>query len=312
MPLIIKDKKAKTPHLALTHNELQGGAANLRNVSLLMKNKDELSEDVIKALESIGISLQQVDKAAFYSQLRAQLQTAIKDKYAKEYEWLYVEDFNDSVVIFCNGKGLYSTEYSNVGGEISVGDLANPMTTVLMYEPASGNMLLSEDAEDKLEEGVYGLITKALNNSESVEHLKEMFKSIENKKVIILQEEIKKAVAEAEALLKSQIVDLEGKLEKAQGQVDKYEEATKEAVAKARKAAIAEVEKDAEQAEVLFKSLEAVGDEAFEAVLKALKAKEDKLENSDLFVKKSKNTEVPEKKEVNGTAAILEAKYKKQ
>lgn len=309
MPLVIKDKKAKTPHLALTH-ELQGGAANLRNVSLLMKNKDELSEDVIKALEGIGISLQQVDKAAFYSQMRSKLSDAVRSKYADEGEWLYVEDFNDTVVIFCNDKGLYSTEYSIVDGEVSIGDLANPMTSVLVYEPTSGNMLLSEDAEDKLEEGVYGLVTKALSNSESVEHLTEMFKSIENKKVIILQEEIQKAVAEAETLLKSQIADLQSQLEKAQADVAKYEEAAKEIVAKSRKETLASVVA-AEEVEVLFKSLESLADEAFEAVVKTLKAKEEKLEESDLFVQKSKNSDV-EQEEVNGTAAILKAKYAAQ
>ncbi|MNQ69815.1 hypothetical protein D3C85_844320 [compost metagenome] len=100
-------------------------------------------------------------------------------------------------------------------------------------------------------------------------------------------------------------------LQKALDAVAKYEEEKKEAVVKARKEAIAVVEKDAAKAEELLKSLEAVSQEAFDVVIKSLKEKEEKLEDSDLFVQKSKNADV-EKVEVNGTAAILKAKYEKQ
>lgn len=42
-----------SPHLSITHNELQGGAANGRNVSLLMKNNIDLTQDQINLLKSI-------------------------------------------------------------------------------------------------------------------------------------------------------------------------------------------------------------------------------------------------------------------
>ena len=312
MPLVIKDKEGKkSPHLALTHNELQGGSANGRNVSLLMKNKEELTEDVVKALEILGISPQSLNKAAYYSEIRTAITTVLREKYAGDKEWLYVEDFNDSVVIFCNDKGIFSVEYSYVNGEVTVSDLASPVVSVLKYEPTSGKMLLSEDAEDKLEEGVYGLVTKALENQESVEHFKEVFKSLEQRKQI-LQEEIQKAVEEAQAVLKSQIVEKEEALQKALSKLAEIEQVQKEAVEKSRKDAIAAVEADVEKAAELFKSLEPLSDEAFASVVKALGEKNKLVEESDLFVQKSKQMEVEEPKEENATAVLLKQKYAKQ
>lgn len=312
MPLVIKDKEGKkSPHLALTHMELQQGAANGRNVSLLMKNKEQLTEDIIKTLEILGINSKELNKAAFYSEIRASLTKVLKEKYADKDEWLYVEDFNDSVVIFCNEEGVFSVEYSNVNGEITIGDLANPVIGVMSYEPATGKMLLSEDAEDKLEEGVYSLVTKALENQESVEHFKEVFKSLEERKQI-LQEEIQKAVEEAQAVLKAQIVEKEEALQKALDKLAEIEQVQKEAVEKSRKDAIAAVEADAEKAAELFKSLEPLSDEAFASVVKALGEKNKQVEESDLFVQKSKQMEVEEPKEENATAVLLKQKYAKQ
>ena len=92
MSLVIKDKDGKrTPHLSLCH-EAQGFSANNRSVSLLMKSGIELTEDVTKALEVLGIN-----KAAFYSQIRTSLQDAVKEKYGDEDKWLYVEDFSSVI-----------------------------------------------------------------------------------------------------------------------------------------------------------------------------------------------------------------------
>lgn len=307
MSLVIKDKEGKRqPHLALCH-EAQGFSANNRSVSLLMKSGVELTESITKALETLGI-----DKAAFYSQLRTSLQDAVKMKYVDGDEWLYVEDFSDSVVIFCTESGLFTANYSLQSGEIVLDDLAEPAKMVITYEPTSGKMLLSEDAEEKLEEGVYSLVTKALHNDETKEHLMKMFEAQElnkAKEVITLQEEIKKAVEAAEAILKAQVAEKEEALQKALEQVESFKAEKQEAVAKSRKEALAAVEKDAEKAEELFKSLESLADEAFDVVIKSLKAKEEVVENSDLFVQKSKDSDV-EIEEENGTAALLKAKYK--
>jgi hypothetical protein len=318
MPLVIKDAEGeeRTPHLALTHSTLQGGSANKRNVSLLMKSEATLSEKVMKALKSLGLvpdeEQELIDKAAFYSQQQRALQSAVKDKYGDEDSWLYVEDFDDSVVIFCNGDGVWSATYSLVNGAITLSDLANPVQQVINYEPKSGDMLLSEDAEDKLEEGVYGLVTKALQNSETKEHFAEMFKCLQTKKeteVIKLEEEIKKAVADAEVLFKAQLGEQAVLLQKALDDVAAYQAQAKEAVTKARKEAVALVEKDADKAEALEKALEALSQEAFDVVIKSMQAKDAVVEESDLFVQKSKNVEVEDVVQESVEMQLLKAKY---
>jgi len=300
MTLVIKTsgEQESSPHLAVCHSA-QGYSANNRHVSLLMKSVDELSDEVkqqvIKALENLGIKdSSEINKAAFYSQMRTAMQEAVKEKFGDDKEWIYVEDFNDEVVVFCNEKGLYIVNYkSNPDGSVELEDLATPATSNIVYVPQEGKMLLSEDAEDKLEEGVYSLMKSCVESSTTVEHLQKMFEHKHNEE-ITLQEEIQKAVAEVETLLKAQVADLTEKLEKAQAKVAEYEQAQKEAVAKARKEAIAEVEKDDARAEELFKSLEALSEESFATVMKSMKAKDEVVQNSDLFVQKSKNSSVEE------------------
>ena len=120
------------------------------------------------------------------------------------------------------------------------------------------------------------------------------------------EETVTKAVEEA---VEKAVAPIQEELKKAKEQLEVVEKAKQEAVAKARKEAVASVEKDEAKAEELFKSLESLADEAFDVVIKSLKAKEEVVENSDLFVQKSKDSDV-EIEEENGTAALLKAKYK--
>jgi hypothetical protein len=219
MPLVIKsneeDVAEVTPHLALTHNELQGGAANQRNVSLLMKSDVEMTEEVVKALTELGLVV------------------------------------------------------------------TSPVSTA------------GVDSETLEASGDDAVIIKT------------------KEEVITLQEEIKKAVEAAEALLKAQVQEKDEQLQKALGQLAQYEVEKKEAVVKARTAAIAEVEKDVEAAEALLKSLEAVSDESFAVIIKSLKAKEEKLEDSDLFVQKSRDASQEEVSALDMVGALIN-KNKKQ
>lgn len=139
---------------------------------------------------------------------------------------------------------------------------------------------------------------------------------INNKEEDSMSEFISKAVHEEtvtkaveEAIAKA-VAPLQEELKKAQEQLEVVEKAKQEAVSKARKEAIASVEKDEAKAEELFKSLESLAQDAFDVVIKSLKAKEEVVENSDLFVQKSKDSDV-EVEEENGTAALLKAKYVK-
>lgn len=166
MPLEIQQKssrKAKTPHLALCHEE-QGWSANNRPVSLLMKSKDNLSDEIIKALNALGYDITKM----YSSEKQSLLQDAIKDKFADdEDDWVWIEDFDDSKAIFCMCDGLYSVDYKMDGDEITVADSATPVTRGVVYNVDTDEPELTPEAEDEMDEDIYEMVAKALSKPDS-------------------------------------------------------------------------------------------------------------------------------------------------
>lgn len=118
--------------------------------------------------------------------------------------------------------------------------------------------------------------------------------SVEIKEEDSMSEFITKAVHEAAIAVEVQKAkDAFGvELQKALDEVAVFKAEKEEAIVKSRKAALSSVEADEAKVEELLKSLSPLSQEAFDVVVKSLKAKEEKLEDSDLFVQKSKNVEV--------------------
>lgn len=100
--------------------------------------------------------------------------------------------------------------------------------------------------------------------------------------VLALQEEIQKAVKEAEEILKSQIADLTVELEKAKGEIEAFKQEKAEAITKARKEKLAAVLPE-EKVDVVFKAIGALDEESFAVAVEGyeLLAKAEK--ESDLF-----------------------------
>jgi hypothetical protein len=189
---------------------------------------------------------------------------------------------------------------------------------MVSYVPDEDEVLLSEDAEEKLEDGTYKLVKKALENTESYKRILAIVKansvtpttpSVVTKKQTLketpLKEEIEKAVAAVESVLKAQIADHVVALEKAQAKIKELEQGV---VTKARKDALAAVEDDAEKLEALAKSLETLGDEAFAVVIKSLSEKAKVVEESELFKQSSVHMKVEESDE-GSFDAMMKAKY---
>lgn len=312
MPLEIiskGDKKAKSPHLALCH-ETQGFSANNRPVSLLMKSGIEHSEEIKKALSALGYDVEK----AFYSELQSQLTDEITEMFCDgEDDWLYVEDFDDSQAIFCTEGELYSVKYTNKDGVVTVEDTATAVTRMVSYNPDEGEVKLSEQAEDMVEDGTYKLVKKALENPETMKRIESIFtaektppKIVKTKsKDIPLKEEIEKAVAAVEVLFKAQIKEQTEALEKASARIKELEQS---AITKSRKDALAAVEEDAEKLDALVKSLAPLGDEAFAVVVKTLSDKVSVADQSDLFKQSSVHMKQEEATE-GSFDAMMKAKY---
>lgn len=291
---VVKADEAIKPHLALTH-EAQGGPANGRKVSLLMKSEDELSDDVKEILKTLLKSQDPKDevvKAASYQALYRKLELAVEEDAKRKdgWGWAYVRDFDDDIVVYSGSGGVNARSYSeDSDGNITLGDDVTSVNEMITYEDSSGNLVLTQS--DSISSKVSGLVVKSFSSEkEDMEKLKDVFKtkSMEEKQMNELQKSLDTANATIEELRVS--------LEKAQAE------------AAAATAALAEVEKAKaveksakrlgvlkavvaeDQLEALHKSLEALEDEAFDTVVKSMEsAKQAAEEASGVFKQISKS-----------------------
>lgn len=283
-------------HVALVHKD-QGGPAN-NFTTLLTKSTSGITD------QQVASQLALIEKAKLNSLIRQQLEDAVKAKFQDDDEWLYLEDFDESQVFFYTEKGLYVVKYSlSTDDTYILEDQATSVEREWFYVE-TGKVMLSEEAKDKLKEGEYVLVNKALNNPETNARVVKALADFTEKKVK-MQEEIQKAVAAKDA----EIAALQAKVASLEEIVKAAEAEKKATVMKAREAQVAAVLK--EGAVELVKSTETLDDGAFEAVLKALGVQKAAIEQSDLMNEISDSNAVPVQ-EINKTAEIIKARYTQQ
>lgn len=317
MPLdIIKDESGEevtfSPHLAITHMEAQGGSANKRNVSLLMKSEelDDKTKQLLKAILGEDIVIEKMTA----SNKREMLSEAVREQYNSYDRWAYVEDFSDEEVVVSTDDGLVVVSYSMSGNVVTLGENPVDVSRVLRYEDASGTLLLSNERGD-INEGVYDLIVKSFDSISSHEKIKAIFKSKYENEVMNVEQEIQKALAPVQAELTKAQADLAAVTAErdtavaALGEVKKAQEEAKQA---ARVEVIKSVVKDEAKVEELSKSLESLSDEHFDTVIKSFKAKDEVVENSDLFKQVGSQSSTENGSTESALDQILKAKYVKQ
>ena len=171
---IKKDGDKKTPHLAICH-EGQGGSANNRHISLLMKSDTiELTDEIMKSIEKFGVENfpEEIQKAMSMKNQSMLLQNALKEAYCDKDEWLCIEDWKDGQVYFSTGDydswEMMATSFTMTeDGVVTVGDTASPVVQVTDYMIVDGKVKLSEEAEDKLETGMYEIVSKSSNKADA-------------------------------------------------------------------------------------------------------------------------------------------------
>ena len=301
-------KKKKNPHLALTHNELQGGASNGRNVSLLMKSDVEITEDLAALIEKVSGVKVDVTKAS-YNTVREALNEKVKEKFKTDpYGWAWVEDFDESYVVFTNDEGLFYTTYSVSDGVVEVGDEAIEVSRVVNYVEGENKIILSDQMID-IESGVQSLIVKSFDSISKNEKLVDVFKSkLERGKQ--MEVEVQKAVDEATQVLKADLEKAQAELAKANEALEVLQKEKQEQKDSIRKEKIAQVVADKDQAEELFKATTSLEDGAFEVILKSFKDKVEQVENSDLFQRATEKTDIEKSDEEPMHMAILKKKFK--
>lgn len=280
-------------HVALCHKD-NPGANN--HTTLILKSTSGITD------QQVASQLALIEKAKLNSQVQQGLSAAIKQKFQDDDEWLYLEDFDDVNAFFWRENSLYMVTYSlGKNEEYVIADEAKSVEKEWFYVE-TGKVVISEQAKDKLEDGEYVLVNKALNNPETNSRVQKALAAFTEKKEK-MQEEIQKAVAAKDA----EIAQLKADMAGLQEIVKAAEAAKKEALLKSREAAVGAVLK--EGAVELVKSTEALNDEAFAQIIKALGVQKAAVEQSDLMTEVSKATAATEPTEKNTTAEIIKARY---
>ena len=300
--------KKVTPHLALTH-EAQGGPANGRKVSLLMKNQEELTPELRDILETILKSQDPKDEVvkASYEGLSRKLEQAVQagKKGVESWGWAYVRDFDDDVVVYSNYDGVFACSYTeNSNGTVSLGNDDTSVNAMITYEDTSGNLVLTES--DSISSKVSGLVVKSFQKSyDHDEKLKDIFKTKHMEKAQMT--ELQKSLDDAQA----EIATLKAALEKSQAELQEVHKAAAEAKSSQRKELLKAVASE-DDLEALHKSLDSLEDSAFETVLKTMKAAKETVDaQSGLFTQISKSTTAvasPDERGTSGLTALLKAR----
>ncbi len=158
-----KDETKCGPHIAYTLPS-QGGAASGLNVGYLFKS-DDVSEQTVKEAEEI-------QKAMSMKNHKMLLENALKEAYCDKNEWLCVEDWKDGQVYFSTGdyddwEMMVTTFTMTEDGQVTVGDTASPVVQITDYMIVEGKVKLSEEAEDKLETGMYEIVSKSVSKADA-------------------------------------------------------------------------------------------------------------------------------------------------
>ena len=244
-----------------------------------------------------------IEKAKYSSQVKAAIESSIREKYDDNEWWVYVEDYNDTEAIFWKDDSLYSVAYTVDQDENYIlAETANEVKREYIYSP-TGKVEISEDAEKKLEEGVYVLVAKALSTPETIGRAEQALATY-NKKKEKMQEEIQKAVEAKDA----EIAKLQAEMASLQEIVKAAEAEKKANTLKSREGQVAALLK--EGAVELVKSTETLNDEAFAQIVKALSVQKAAIEESGLMNEISNPGAAPVQ-EINKTQEIIKARYAK-
>lgn len=273
---IKKDGAKKTPHLAICH-EGQGGSANNRHISLLMKSDTiELTDEIMKSIEKFGVENfpEEIQKAMSMKNQSMLLQNALKEAYCDKDEWLCVEDWKDGQVYFSTGdydgwEMMVTSFTMTEDGQVTVGDTASPVVQITDYMIVDGKVKLSEEAEDKLETGMYEIVSKSINKADA--QLK-LFKAVTES----LEKASTSIVADSDDINVNKSKDVENPLEINQ-------EILKSSEVQALIAA--EIEKATKQQNERIEQLEKAKEKAEQERLELIKAQEeaDKAQMLEVF-----------------------------
>lgn len=301
MPLVVKDREKgddpeHSPHLSLTDMQSQGGAANKRNISLLMKSDIDISSSQKLILSNLlGGS---VEKQSNISKAEL-IESSLKEKFNKGN--VYVVNYDDTNVLYMLDEDLYTSKYDMEDELPKISDDMAEVSHYVLYAHQQGKVKVKKsfDNQNEVNSEVLELIKLAVSDDRLVEIFKNKYegKLMEDKMQDIiksLNEELNKAKSE-----KDEVVNALNELKKS----------VAEQKLNARMNAISECVSDGEQAIALHKAVGSLEDDAFDTVISVIKSKNEVVEESELTVQVSKS--IADDKETDILEDILRKRYSK-
>ena len=300
-------------HVALV-GKFQGGPANaVETVVFKSKNTDKISEDQVNKASMVTVTMTITEYLSKFfglwyedAEVLAKVMGYDTEVDPVEYndDWWdnYIQEKVNAVSIM---KSLVidksDIETAKAVSELSPQDYLQILKSQEVFESNYEKVTSLKKSSAKSE----GVTASKGATSPSVEKQEE-----DSMSEFISKSAMQTAVDEA---VQKAVTTVQVELQKAQDKIKQYEQEKAEAVSKARKEAIADVESDTAKVEELFKSLESVNDTAFDAVIKALKSKQEKVEKSDLMNEiGSDGKEINPETKVDRTLEILKSQFKTQ
>lgn len=153
-----KSKEDFKPHIALTGLDVNGGAANEHNLTCIMKANLGIKGE-LDLLKRLGKATPEAVEKASYRNLQKQLEAALIEKtkpFDDEcYHWVWIQDFDDSTVIFEVKDKSYSIGFTV--SEMGIVELKDEEAVEVIrqdvYVKIDGSELILKGAEEAEEEG---------------------------------------------------------------------------------------------------------------------------------------------------------------
>ena len=309
-------------HIALVHAN-QGGPANGVDYALITKSTKDITQKEVEKATEVQVTMNIVDflckfyglwyddalvLATIFGYDVGEAGYSFEDS-ARDYEE-YLQEKVDAVTIM---KSLVMDK-TREDIEKAVGSLSSKdyLSVLKVQEHFEKNLDAASEkvADIKKSSGVTaeGVTAALAANSPSVE--------IKQKNEDSMTEFVSKAALEAaiQKAVSDAVSEKDVQLAKAFSEIEAFKNEKEQAVAKSRKAAIGDVEKDEAAAEELFKATKDMSEESFSIIVKALQKEKEKVEQSDLLkeVGNKGREVVPEKPQgENLTAQLLKNQFQK-
>lgn len=283
-----------------------GGPANLQDYALVLKSTANFSEEVIEKMQRISVEYELPDflqtifgmywgDAQVLARLMGYVEEEVEDSDYRDW----IEERLESFTIM---KSLHEAEslaeaMSKLDGESYLSLLKDQERVEKALKNKAS--LDSENVAKATEQPLVATKPKARVVNKATENAKAVVPAEPKKVAVAAKNEVKKMTKEAVVvetttqvemvekgqfdLIQKALDEQKVELEKALSAVAQFQAEKKEAIAKARKAAIGEVVTKEDDAAVLFKAVAEIADAEFDAVVGVLKALAAKADESVMF-----------------------------